>query len=123
MASNVLALNSSVPTHWIEALHQDGSSPKRRPRATVASRSSSVAASVKKIEPAKKTTASAPTPTSSTKPGKGPMKKHSEPTAKPSAIARSQATLVAGRGPIASAWPITGPRYGRAGRARITRGG
>ncbi len=61
---------------------------------------------VKKIEPAKKTTASAPTPTSSTNPGNGPMKKQSEPTAKPTAIARSQATRVAGRGPIASAWPI-----------------
>ena len=38
---------------------------------------------MKKSEPMKKTHASARAPTSWTKPGKGPTKKHSDPTAKP----------------------------------------
>jgi hypothetical protein len=36
---------------------------------------------VKKIEPTKKTIPSAPEPTSCSKPGKGPMRKHAEPIA------------------------------------------
>ena len=48
---------------------------------------------MKKIEPAKKTTPSAPGPTSCTNPGNGPMKKHADPMAKPTAIQRSQAVL------------------------------
>src|SRR5215208_5686626 len=83
MASKVLRLNSRVPTNWVAALHQDGSAPHRRPRLSVASLSSRPAASVKKIEPAKKTTPSAPGPTRSTNPGNGPTKKHTDPAAKP----------------------------------------
>ena len=41
---------------------------------------------VKKIEPTKNTSASATAPTSSTKPGNGPTKKHVEPTAKSTPI-------------------------------------
>ena len=93
MASKVLRLNSRVPANWTAALHQDGFDAQR-PRRSVASRSSSPAASVKNTEPAKKTTPSAPAPTSWTKPGNGPMKKHAEPIAKPIAIQRSQTTPV-----------------------------
>jgi hypothetical protein len=97
MASNVLTLNSSVPTNWTKALHQVASWPQRRPRLTVTSRSSRLAAKVKNTAP------SAPDPTSSTKPGNGPMRKQADPMAKPSAMARSQAARVAGRGDSASA--------------------
>jgi len=99
-------LNSKVPTNWIAALHQDGSAPQRLPRLSVASRTSRPAASVKKIEPAKKTTPSAPGPTSCTKPGNGPMKKQADPTAKPAAIQRSQTALANGRCATVSEWPI-----------------
>ena len=84
------------------ALHHEGSRPQRRPRLRVPSRSSRAAASVKNTEPAKKTTPSAPAPTSWTKPGKGPMKKQADPAANPTAI-RSQA----------AAWPAAGRRPAR----------
>jgi hypothetical protein len=58
---------------------------------------------VKKTEPAKNTTPSAPAPTSWTKPGKGPMKKHADPTANPAAIQRSHTAPSAGVGATVSA--------------------
>jgi hypothetical protein len=58
---------------------------------------------VKNTEPAKKTTPSAPAPTSCTNPGNGPMKKQADPTANATAIERSQATRVDGLGAKASA--------------------
>ena len=58
---------------------------------------------VKKIEPAKNTAPSAPGPTSCTNPGNGATTKHTDPTAKPMAIHRSQAARVACRGANASA--------------------
>jgi hypothetical protein len=42
----------------------------------------SAAADVKKTDPTKKTSASVPDPTSSTKPGNGPIRKQSDPIAK-----------------------------------------
>ena len=63
---------------------------------------------MKKIEPAKKTTPSAPGPTNWTNPGNGPMKKHRDPTANPAAIQRSQAALSIARCATASEWPIKG---------------
>ena len=51
MASYVSTLNSSVPANWIAALHHDASAPQRTPRRSVAWRSSSPAAKVKKSEP------------------------------------------------------------------------
>ena len=62
MASYVSTLKSSVPANWIAALHHEASAPQRTPRRSVAWRSSSPAANVKKSEPTKKITASAPTP-------------------------------------------------------------
>jgi hypothetical protein len=58
------------------------------------------------MEPAKKTTPSAPDPTSCTNPGNGPMKKQADPMAKPAAIHRSHAARATGRGAPASEWPI-----------------
>src|SRR5215211_9087417 len=85
------------------ALHHDASLPHRRPRLTVPSRNSRPAASVKKIEPAKKTALSAPGPTSCAKPGNGPMKKHA---ARPRIRRRSSAPRPAG-------WPAAGPTPAR----------
>ena len=62
---------------------------------------------MKKSEPMKKTHASARAPTSWTKPGKGPTKKHSDPMAKPAATHRSDTGWSACRGAWTSAWPIT----------------
>jgi hypothetical protein len=106
IALNVLTLKSTVPTNWIAALHHDAPANRRWAR-SVPSRSSAAAAEVKKIEPAKKTAASVPSPTSWTKPGNGPTKKHTEPIAKPAAIQRSQSTVASGRRTGASAWLIT----------------
>lgn len=105
MASSVLMLNRRVPTNWTAALHHEGSAA-HRPSLNVESRSSSSAASVKNTEPAKNTAPSAPAPTSWTNPGKGPMKKQAEPTAKPIAIQQSQAARAAIRGAKARARPI-----------------
>ena len=60
MASNVSTLNSSVPTNWIAALHHDGSAPKRRPGAASPGAARAPAANVKKIDPRRRSTASAP---------------------------------------------------------------
>ena len=92
IASKVSRLNSSVPANWIAALHQDGSSPRSEtPRRRVAWRSSSARGEGEEAASRRRrSTASAPPPTSCTTPGNGPMKKHSEPTAKPAAIGRSQ---------------------------------
>ncbi len=89
VASNVSTLNHRVPTNWIAALHHAPSRPKRAPRRSVAWRSSSAAASVKKIDPRKKRTASGPEPMSWTTPGNGPMRKQTEPIPNPAAIGRS----------------------------------
>src|SRR4030095_16783813 len=58
--------------------------PRRRAgpgSALIVSSHWSVAADVKKIEPTKKTIPSAPEPTSCSKPGRGPTKKHAAPIA------------------------------------------
>ena len=102
IAANVLRLKKRVPANCTAALHHDASAA-HRPSRTVDSRSSSPAARVKQTEPAKNTTPSAPAPTSCTNPGKGPTRKQAEPTAKPMAIQRSQATRAAWRGANASA--------------------
>ena len=96
------------------ALHHDGSAGQR-PIRTVASRSSSPAANVKKSEPPKNTHASAAEPTSWVKPGKGPMKKHVEPIAKAIAMVRSHSARVSARGAKASEWPTTASSVADAG--------
>ena len=86
-------LKSSVPTSWIPLAHQSirwGSNARSRNRsrrasgpgsALIVSSHWSAAAEVKKIEPTKKTSPSAPEPTSSTNPGNGPRKKQVDPMA------------------------------------------
>ena len=112
IASYVSTLNRSVPIHCTAALHQVASAPNRAPRRSVACRSSIEAANVKRIEPTKKITASAPAPTSSTTPGNGPMTKHTEPSANPAAIARSQPASASGPRARRIACPTTERPYG-----------
>jgi hypothetical protein len=76
----VLTLKNSVPANW--TTHAQRSRPP--PLCNIWTS----AAEVKKIEPAKKTAASASEPTSSTKPGSGPTRKHAEPIAKRTPIQR-----------------------------------
>ena len=98
IASNVLLLKRNVPTSCVRLLQQSirfGSKriPKRRRpwppgpwSAFTVSRYWSAAAVVKKIEPTKKTPASAADPISSTSPGNGPTRKQVEPIAKSTPI-------------------------------------
>ena len=88
-------LKNTVPASWTVVAHQSmrrGSKASTRSRlrspwragprsALTVSRYCSAAAAVKKSEPAKNTAASAPAPTSATKPGNGPTAKQAEPTA------------------------------------------
>src|SRR5262249_44654238 len=76
-ASKVLMLKKIVPATWTAEAHQ--SSPRQ---ASAVVSSCRVAAEVKKIEPTKNTSPSTREPTSSTKPGNGPTRKHVEPIAK-----------------------------------------
>ena len=71
----MLRLKNRVPASWIALAHRSMRSDFG------VSRNCSVAALVKKIEPAKNTAASATAPTSWTKPGNGPTTKHAEPMA------------------------------------------
>src|SRR6476659_391333 len=79
-AWNVLTLKNSVPANWTTHDHRS------RPPPLCSIWSS--AADVKKTEPAKKTAASTSEPTSSTKPGSGPTRKHAEPIANSTPIHR-----------------------------------
>ena len=76
-------MKNSVPANWIAALHQPASLVRGPGTRLDVCQSSVPAAAVKKIEPTKKTAASAPSPTSWAKPGNGPTKKQSDPIAKP----------------------------------------
>lgn len=99
MAASVVTLKNSVPTNCTRLALQSirpGSHVQKRNRSPAPLVSAwgalSVwrycrnAALVKKIEPTKKTIASASVPTRSTNPGKGPIVKHSAPMAKSTPI-------------------------------------
>ena len=129
MAAKVLRLNSKVPTNSIDALHHDGSAPKRRPRLSVPSRTSRPPASVKKIEPAKKTTPSAPWADELHQPGEGTDEEASrtnrEASCDPAIPDRSGERLMRNGKRMAdqASTRITRRRYLRLGGAHIARSG
>src|SRR6478752_7666763 len=81
-------LKKSVPADWMTADHQAALPPSGARRWGQADQLCRNPPAVKRTDPTKKVTPSADSPTSCTYPGKGPMKKQVEPSAKQSAIQR-----------------------------------